>query len=244
MRTYVTPPRTRIYAIGDLHGYRTALRSMMAKIAEDVRERHIENVIIVLLGDYIDRGPDSAGLIDDLIALQQSEPSPQFIFLKGNHEGGLLGFLEDPEEHSGWLAWGGEDTLASYGIFHDKAIYIEDQAESLSYRFNNIIPPAHRAFFKNLSLHYQSGDYLFVHAGIRPHFPLNQQNEQDLTFIRKGFLDYAGSHPWRVVHGHTITKEPEVLPNRINIDTGLYKHGILSCAVLENDHVNIMQVRL
>lgn len=244
MRPYITPPNTRLYAIGDLHGYREPLARMMALIEEDARGRDINHVKVIFLGDYIDRGPDSAGVLDDLIALKEKDSPFEFVFLKGNHDIGMLGFLRDPEAYDDWLEFGGEQTLASYGVLPDKKKYLEEQAHSLSAAFNGVVPERHVAFLNSLSLYYQCGGFLFVHAGVRPNFSLAEQQEKEMTLIRRGFLDYEGLHPWRVVHGHTITKAPEILPNRINVDTGLYKYGVLSCAVIENDHVGILQVKL
>ena len=243
-RPYITPANTRLYAIGDLHGHREPLARMLDAIEEDVRGRHIRNVRIVFLGDYVDRGPDSAGLLDDLILLKESDSDFELVFLKGNHEIGMLGFMNEPNGgRRDWLEWGGVETLESYGvsIANDKSLYT--QSEELSARLNDALPQRHRDFLNGLSVYDVCGDFLCVHAGIRANFPLQEQTERDMTFIREGFLDYTGLHPWRVVHGHTITKEPEILPNRINVDTGLYKHGVLSCAVIENDQIDIIQVR-
>lgn len=244
MRPYITPPNTRLYAIGDLHGHREPLASMLDLIEEDMRGRQIKNVRVVLLGDYVDRGPDSAGLIDDLIALKQRDSAVEFVFLKGNHENGMLSFMREPTgKRSDWLEWGGVETLQSYGIEVDADCSLDHQAQELSKRLSEAMPQAHLDFLNALELYHICGGFLCVHAGIRANFPLAEQEERDLTFIREGFLDYDGLHPWRVVHGHTITKQPEILPNRINVDTGLYKHGVLSCAVIENDQIDILQVK-
>lgn len=243
-RPYITPPNTRLYAIGDLHGHREPLARMLAAIEEDVRGRHVKHVKIVFLGDYVDRGPESAGLLDDLIALKESDSDFDFVFLKGNHEIGMLGFMDEPKgKRRDWLEWGGIETLESYGIEIAGNKNLAARYEALSARLSEVIPQSHLDFLNGLSLYDVCGDFLCVHAGIRANFPLSEQTERDMTFIREGFLDYDGLHPWRVVHGHTITQEPEILPNRINVDTGLYKHGVLSCAVIENDHVGVIQVR-
>lgn len=243
---YITPPNTRIYAIGDIHGHREPLARMMDLIEEDVRGRHIKNVKVVFLGDYVDRGPDSAGLLDDLVALKEGGSGLDLVFLKGNHENGLLAFLDDPigTKQYGWLEWGGIETLQSYGIAVQGGAMPDETILALSRELGMRFPPEHRRFLETLRLYYKCGGFLCVHAGIRANFPLSEQKELDLWMIRKGFLDYKGMHPWRVVHGHTITREPEILPNRINVDTGLYETGVLSCAVIENDHVGIMQVRI
>lgn len=243
-REYETPVNTRLYVVGDLHGYPSGLAAMMDKIEEDMRGRDIPHVKLVFVGDYVDRGPDSKKLLDDLIALKEADLPYERIFLKGNHENGLLEFLKDPRgDRKDWLEWGGAETLASYGIKPAKKKSLLHQAEKLSEEFNKAIPDSHRAFMDALQLYYECGGFLCVHAGIKPNFPLEEQEEHDLWMIREGFLDYEGEHPWRVVHGHTITRKPEILPNRINIDTGLYKHGVLSCAVIEREEVGILQVR-
>ncbi len=243
-RPYITPPNTRIYAIGDLHGHRAELTKMMNLITEDVRGRDIKHVKVVFLGDYIDRGPDSAGLLDDLIALKNGDLPFEFIFLKGNHEHWLLEFMRDPLINSNeWLVWGGVETMQSYYVIHDPRRPIADQVKFLSKSLNEKVPASHQEFLKSLDVYYQCGDYLFVHAGIRPNFPLHEQAPEDMWMIRETFIEYEGLHPWRVVHGHTISEHPELLPNRINVDTGLYRHGVLTCAVLENDTVEFLQVR-
>jgi serine/threonine protein phosphatase 1 len=244
-RPYITPPDTRLYAIGDLHGHREPLARMIDLIEEDMRGRDIRHVKIVFLGDYVDRGPDSAGLLDDLIALQERKLGCEYVFLKGNHENGMLGFMHDPQgRRRDWVEWGGVETLQSYGIDVDRTMPLDKQLESLSVRLRAVIPQRHVDFLSGLRLYHICGDYLCVHAGIRPGVPLEQQEERDLTFIRGEFLNDDSLHPWRVVHGHTITGTPEILPNRINVDTGLYKNGVLSCAVIEGSHVDIMQVLL
>lgn len=146
-RPYITPPNTRLYAIGDLHGYREPLARMLAEVEEDVRGRHIGHVRVVFLGDYVDRGPDSAGLLDDLIALKESDSDFEFVFLKGNHEIGMLGFINEPNGgRRDWLEWGGVETLESYGIVVATDKSLEAQAEKLSKQLNDVLPQRHRDF--------------------------------------------------------------------------------------------------
>lgn len=216
---------TRVYAIGDIHGRLDLLMTLREQIADDARAAGAADNVLVYLGDYVDRGPDSRGVLDALIGA----PLPGFrtIHLKGNHEVLLLAFLAEPERAAKvWLHNGGEETLASYGIS------TRGSADEVRAAFAAALPPPHLTFLQGLALHHVEGGYLFVHAGIRPGVPLERQVEEDLLWIRGPFLNSTADHGHLVVHGHTPADEPAIRPNRIGIDTWAYATGTLSCLVL------------
>ncbi|HEY0836943.1 MAG TPA: metallophosphoesterase family protein [Azospirillum sp.] len=228
------PDRHLVYAIGDIHGRADLLDQTLERIAADAARLPDHARYVVYLGDYVDRGPDSARVIERLLA----GPPPGFgaIHLKGNHEVALLDFLNDVRIGPTWFAEGigGGATLASYGVLPPADPADPDHLTAAQAQFRAALPPAHRAFLtKDLRTHVTIGDYLFVHAGIRPGVPLAEQREEDLLWIRREFLNSTADHGKVVVHGHTIAPEPEVRANRIGIDTGAYATGRLTCLVLE-----------
>jgi serine/threonine protein phosphatase 1 len=216
----------RLYAIGDVHGCAALLADVHERIAADLRERPA-GYRIIHLGDYADRGPDSAGTIGRLA--QMTAEDDRVICLRGNHDQLLMDFLTDPLRAADlFLSNGGDATLASYGV--PVGAY---DPEELSAELNRLLPPADRAFLFALPLSAGFGDYFFVHGGIRPGVPLEAQVPADLLWIRQEFLLDRRDHGVVVVHGHTPAEEPEVKPNRINIDTGAVFGGPLTCLVLE-----------
>lgn len=227
-----TPEGLRLYAIGDVHGCDDLLAAAHGKIADDLAGRPVADYRIIHVGDYGDRGPDTAAVIERLAELTLAEE--RVICLRGNHDTMLLGFLTEPAEMGPTLlANGGEATLASYGIRVGRlATFLADHAK-LARRLADTMPAHHRAFLEGLGLSARFGDYFFCHAGIRPGVPLDRQSPHDLTWIRDEFLLSGADHGVVVVHGHTPAAEPEVLPNRINIDTGAVFSGRLTCLVLE-----------
>jgi serine/threonine protein phosphatase 1 len=182
--------------------------------------------MLIFVGDYVDRGPDARAVVDRML---QGFPGFETVFLKGNHDETLLQFLNDPTIGDAWRSFGGLDTLRSYGVTHTPG---QNWAQTRS-EFAAALPSAHAEFFKNLKLHVTVGDYLFVHAGIRPRVPLEDQREADLLWIRDEFLESPANFGRVVVHGHTPTGEPVVRANRIGIDTGAYMTGKLTALVLE-----------
>lgn len=232
-RTYRIPDGIRVYAIGDIHGCRRELDTLLDQIAQDCCGNTMENRII-FLGDLVDRGPDSRGVLDRLIA--SSLPGDRHDFLMGNHEEAMLEVWEGHGDVvSGWLRYGGAQTLESYGISRGEMFRL---GMELPKRVREVVPEEHIRFIKGFKDHVAVGDYLFVHAGVRPGVSLDQQEPSDLRWIREEFLsDEDTDHGFRVVHGHTITDEPDVKPNRIGIDTGCYLSGSLTALVLEgSDH--------
>lgn len=236
------PDGLRVYAIGDVHGCDRLLADMHEKIAADLDARPQEAHRIIHLGDYVDRGPDTAAVIERLSRLSRADD--HVLCLRGNHEEMMLDFLsESPDGAYDFLANGGVATLASYGITltarHSLTRPGSDLAEILATR----LPAHHRAFLDNLQYSARFGDYFFCHAGVRPGVGLRRQNTVDLTWIREGFLDSHADFGAVVVHGHTPAKEPEVRPNRINIDTGAVLGGHLTCLVLEGTEYRFIQLK-
>ncbi len=204
------------YAIGDIHGSLNKLTALMTRCAEHAGSTA---PIYVFLGDYIDRGPEARGVIDYLIALQSRFPT-RVIALKGNHEAMALAAVDDAAAARLWLAQGGLETLASYGIAHPGAL-----------------PEPHRNWLRSLRLSFDDGRRLFVHAGIDPLRPLDAQLEQDLLWMREPFLSYAGDHGRLIVHGHTPLARgvPDLRSNRLNLDTAAVYGGPLTAAVFNDE---------
>jgi serine/threonine protein phosphatase 1 len=227
------PRGTRIYAIGDVHGRADLLEHALARIDWDSVSSPGFRDIEIFIGDYVDRGPDSSGVITQLI--QRSEYR-ETVFLRGNHEELLLAFLQNPAALDDWQHVGARETLMSYGLQPPTHSTRQEQAE-LCASFNRMLPRSHRDFLQKLRDSYQCGDYFFVHAGVRPGVPLSKQREQDLLWIRSDFLEHDGQFEKIVVHGHTPVTEPEIRANRINLDTGAYATGKLTCFAFQGDHV-------
>jgi serine/threonine protein phosphatase 1 len=226
------PPGQRVYAIGDVHGCLDRLAAVHEQIAEDLADRPIEDSILVHLGDYVDRGLDSAQVVD---WLSEGAPVPvsRIVNLMGNHEDMMLQALPgtSKEANSSWLANGGADSLLSWEITRKVP-----PAEWAS-----LIPSGHQAFLRDLEIIFRAGGYMFVHAGIRPGVPLDKQEKVDMLWIREPFLSWKHSHDAVIVHGHTPRHEPEVRPNRIGIDTGAVMGGVLTCVVLEEDKLGFIR---
>ncbi len=230
------PPSARIYAVGDIHGRADLLERVFAKIDADLRDHPIANPIEIFLGDYIDRGPKSADVLSMLIERGKSRRT---VCLRGNHEIYLLEFLQNPPVLRAWGQFGGLTTLLSYGLtptFNPNEVEEED----LSHGLKILLPASHRQFLEALPLSFTCGDYFFVHAGVRPGALLSRQREDDLLWIRDDFLNYEGPFEKIIVHGHTPVKEPDVRRNRINLDTGAYATGRLSCLRLERDEISFI----
>jgi len=215
-----------VAAIGDLHGRLDLLEELWPRIDEVSRLSSARQRILVFVGDYVDRGLHSRKLIDRLL---QGFTGFETVFLKGNHDDTLLQFLHDPSIGDAWRSFGGLETLRSYGVAHAPG---KTWAQTRS-EFAAEIPREHLAFFKNLKLYTIIGDYLFVHAGLKPRVPLESQREIDMLWIRDEFLDSNVNFGRVVVHGHTPSDLPVVRANRIGIDTGAYMTGKLTAVVLE-----------
>lgn len=232
---HVLPAGQRVYAIGDVHGRLDKLRAIETAVADHfARSGDVEAATVILLGDYIDRGPDSRGVVEHLLPRRFAGLPTRCLL--GNHEAAMLEFLERPAIGPAWLRYGGMATLASYGVSMP-AGPVSDRMEALRESLLAQVPRAHVAFMEGLETWIHLGGYLFVHAGVRPGRPLDRQSKADMLEIREPFLSYGRALPWRVVHGHTVTDEPELRPHRIGIDTGAYAGGQLSCAVIEGSSV-------
>jgi serine/threonine protein phosphatase 1 len=230
------PAGSRVYAVGDMHGCADLLLKLFTRIDDDLKARPIAESVQVFLGDYIDRGPNSRQVIDLLIARRQEH---HVVLLKGNHEDCALQFFSDPTVFSAWKDIGGLSTLCSYGVsptLGDDPRSLEELAAILKHS----MPDNHRRFLQGLALSFTCGDFLFVHAGVRPGIPLREQSQQDLLWIREDFLLHEEDFGKVIVHGHTPAREPEIRPNRINIDTGAYATGRLTCLVLEDDQMRFL----
>jgi serine/threonine protein phosphatase 1 len=231
----ITVPRApegiRIYAIGDVHGRLDLLTETFARIDADRKTLAAEKTLHVFLGDYVDRGPHSQEVLEALIARGRRHPA---VYLKGNHESYFLEFLQDPEILATWRLYGGLNTVLSYGLTPS---IIPDQQESaaLASSLRAKLPKSHFRFLNSLKPSFTCGDYFFVHAGVRPGILLSEQREEDMLWIRDEFLLHEEAYEKVVVHGHTPVAEPDVRPNRINIDTGAYATGRLTCLVLDDD---------
>jgi serine/threonine protein phosphatase 1 len=188
-----------------------------------------------MLGDYVDRGPSSF----DVIELLSQRIQGGTICLRGNHESFLLEFLRNPTILNAWQHCGGLETLTSYGLQPSIDLSPEDQ-EGLAATLAERLPAHHYSFLIALPLSFTLGDYFFVHAGVRPGVPLAKQRDEDLLWIREDFLRYEGSFGKFVVHGHTPVSEPDIRNNRINIDTGAFASGRLTCAVFEDDQISFL----
>jgi serine/threonine protein phosphatase 1 len=226
------PPGVCVYAVGDIHGRADLLQAMHRLIADDAALLTPgTSKVVVYLGDYVDRGLDSRQVIDLLIRDRLADF--QTVHLIGNHDAWLLSFLVDATIAPVWLRYGGDATMVSYGVAlgipQDDVRYYELLQNDLRER----IPRGHVEFLQSLELSFESGDYLFVHAGVDPARPLDQQTIDDLLWIREPFLSSRRDLGRVVIHGHTVEAEPIVRPNRIGIDTGACWTGCLTCLVLE-----------
>jgi serine/threonine protein phosphatase 1 len=230
------PAGKRIYAIGDVHGRADLLSTLLRRIDVDLEQKSIAEPVQIFLGDYIDRGPSSRQVIDLLITRRQAH---EVMFLKGNHEACAFQFLSDHRVLSEWRNFGGIDTLLSYGV----APTLRDDPQSqqeIAIALRHAMPDSHRRFIEGLALSFTCGDFFFAHAGVRPGVPLHKQSQRDLLWIRDDFLLHEEDFGKIIVHGHTPSREPDIRPNRINIDTGAYATGRLTCIVLERDEIRFL----
>lgn len=219
-----------MYAIGDIHGRRDCLDTLLGLIDADDMARGRRDTTVVFLGDLIDRGADSRGVIERVM---QIAASPKTILLKGNHEEILIRAWEGDRQGAGLFhRVGGRETLLSYGV--GEAEYDACDLGDLAALVFARVPVEHIAFLRNFRDHWQCGDYVFVHAGIRPGVPIEDQHSSDLRWIRREFLDDPRDHGMMVVHGHSITEEVDEQPNRIGIDTGAFASGRLTALGIES----------
>jgi serine/threonine protein phosphatase 1 len=230
------PDGLRIYAVGDVHGRADLLTLLLAAIDADLTAHPAARTLHVFLGDYIDRGPNSRQVIDLVLARSSGHET---VLLKGNHETYPSLFLTDPSVLGEWRLLGGIETLMSYGI---KPSMNADGPElrKLAKRFEAALPPGHSRFLSNLRTSFCCGDFFFVHAGVKPGVPLERQREEDMLWIREDFLLHEEDFGRMIVHGHTPVREPDFHSNRINIDTGAYSTGKLTCLIIERDQFAVL----
>lgn len=222
----------RAYVVGDVHGRLDLLEDLLAKIHAELQHPPTPKAFLVFVGDLIDRGPSSAQVIERLRTYQRPGINP--LFLLGNHEEVLLRILDgDSSFVRGWLQFGGVQCLHSYGV--DPARLRGRSDDKIVDIVREAIPASHVEFIKGFIDSCRFGDYLFVHAGIRPGIELDQQLQSDLRWIRAPFLNDQTDHGFVVVHGHTIVDEVDERQNRIGIDTGAYRTGILSALAIEGN---------
>lgn len=223
------PTGMRIYAVGDVHGRADLLGDLSRRIEADLRSRPCDDAVTIFLGDYVDRGIDSRGVIERLAT--GDFPTP-IRTLRGNHEEVMLNYLDDARIIEEWSAFGGLAALESYGVDVEREMR-RGGAVALQDAFLARFPQSHRLFLEATEFSAEYGDYFFCHAGVRPNVPLERQSPDDLLWIRYEFLDYRGDFGKIVVHGHTARAEVENLANRINLDTMAFRSGVLTSVALE-----------
>lgn len=233
------PAGQRIYAIGDIHGRLDLFDRLLAIIDADDAARGPAETGLILLGDLIDRGPDSRGVVERAIQLSATG---KVRTLQGNHEEMLLSSIDSDEVLLHFLRHGGKETLFSYGLSAEE--YGSARIGDVRAAITRLVPESHIRFISTMEDRITVGDYLFVHAGIRPGVPIEEQTLADLRWIRRDFLDHPDSHGPVVVHGHTITDEPVLRPNRIGIDTGAYASGRLTALGIEGDQTWILSAHI
>lgn len=235
----LVPPGRRIYAIGDIHGCADLLERLHVMIARDAAARGPAKNILIYLGDYVDRGEDSRGVI----ALAAG-PHPQGfekVHLCGNHEALMLEFLDYPERAANWLGMGGGEALRSFGLETVSEFATAARFSAAAALLRAALTPQELGFLTGLKRYYRDGHYFFAHAGVRPGVPLEDQDPRDLMWIRKPFLDSAINFGAVVVHGHSVRRTVEMKPNRIGIDTGAFTTGKLTCLGLEGGERWLLQ---
>jgi serine/threonine protein phosphatase 1 len=235
------PEGLRLYAIGDVHGRADLLAEMHIRIARDLVQRPVADWRVIHLGDYIDRGPDSARVLKLLVDYKRGGHAD---FLIGNHDAFLRDFLDDPEsaDLDLWIINSGGEALRSFGVDPMLATLSADADvfQKLCEALTAAVPKEVREFIDDLTHMVRYGDYLFVHAGLRPGVPLAEQTEHDLVWIREPFLSSQEDFGAVVVHGHSPAAEVAVRPNRIGIDTGAVFTGRLTCLVLEGTERHLL----
>lgn len=222
-------PRMRTYAIGDIHGRADLLAEMHRLIDQDLRS-YSNNATVIYLGDYVDRGADTKGVLEQLI---NSTVGTSRVFLKGNHEEMLLEFLAHPKRAQRWLSMGGKEAAQSYGVE-------ESDPRRVATGLAASVPSAHMDFLRRLEVSHSTDLYFFCHAGVRPGIALAKQDAHDLMWIKGDFLNSDEKFEKIIVHGHSPVDEVDIRANRINVDTRAYATGRLSCVVLDGDQVRVL----
>ena len=230
------PEGVTIYAVGDIHGRLDLLKNVHQQIDQDKKLRKPKQPVEAYLGDYIDRGPDSAGVVSLLIARALDAHT---IFLRGNHEQFLLDFLQGIDCWEQWKDIGAIPSLLSYGVA-PALLFRDTPQEGIRRTLAQRLPEEHALFYRDTEPYLEAGSYLFVHAGLRPGIQLQHQAIGDLLGIRGEFLDYEGDFGRIVVHGHTPVPKADLRPNRINIDTGAFATNLLTCIKIDEQGPHIL----
>ena len=232
-----------MWAVGDIHGRLDLLKPLVEAIMADAAASGATRKVVIFLGDYIDRGPDSRGVIQYLIDLP-TDAGIEWRFLKGNHEEAMLNFLADPAKGATWCEYGGDAALASYGLKPPEMKHRVEAWARVAADLDHKLSPRERAFLENLEFSVTVGDYFFAHAGARPGVALDRQSERDLMWIRNSFLDSDVPFEKVVVHGHTPTREVHVDHRRIGVDTQAYQSGTLTAIRLQAATRGLHQTRV
>lgn len=233
------PSGVRVYAVGDIHGRADLLERMISTIRAEIDRDRPADWRIVFLGDYVDRGPDSSMVLERIAGLAGRDP--RYIALAGNHDVGMVEFLESPDASSLFIQYGGVETARSYGVEFDPNDPVElRQGHRALLR---AVPPTHLAVLRGAVFSVTFGDFFYCHAGIRPGVPLARQAPDDLVWMRRPFLDDARLHPKIVVHGHTIVGRAEIHPNRVNVDTGAWRSGVLTALMVDGSEKRLVAAR-
>ncbi|MDZ5698940.1 metallophosphoesterase [Chelativorans sp. M5D2P16] len=232
------PEGMRLYAVGDIHGCYDLMVEMHRRIMAEIIEGRPPDWRIIYLGDYVDRGPASRQVIEFLSRTTASDP--RVVALGGNHDVGFLEFLMEPMPDGMFANYGGTTTARSYGV--EMAFHPLEALERSAQALRDMIPQAHMDFLRGLKLSAGFGDYFFCHAGIKPGVPLEAQSAEDLIWIRDLFLGHVQLHSKVIVHGHTPVPRPEILPNRVNLDTGAFHSGRLSAMMFEGKRKRLLEV--
>lgn len=235
------PAGKRAYVIGDVHGCHAELVRLLDLIREDLSDRETRTNYIVFLGDLIDRGPASREVVDMLLHEPPDFAKP--LFIRGNHEDSLIrGLRGEPQLLPSWLEYGGTECAVSYGL--SPHMISGQSVEALEHALLSHIPAEHIDFLDSFLDSVEFGDYLLVHAGVRPGVSLSAQTSRDMRWIREPFLSSKANFGKMVVHGHTVVDRVDIRPNRIAVDTGVYKSGLLSAIRLEDDQVQVIEARV
>ncbi|MFZ1741931.1 MAG: metallophosphoesterase family protein [Pontixanthobacter sp.] len=230
------PVGQRVYVIGDIHGRLDLLDALVRAIETDDQQSAKAETTIIFLGDLVDRGPQSAGVIKLAMLWQEYR---NIRFLTGNHEEMFLDAFKDVEVMRHFLKHGGRETILSYGVTPKQ--FNKASIEDLQVLMQEHVPKGDRKFLKSFENMIEIGDYMFVHAGINPKRAMDEQKPRELRWIRDPFLNHRDSHSHIIVHGHTITEGIDEKNNRIGIDTGAYRSGKLTALVLEGDKRRYIQ---
>jgi len=232
------PDGMRLYAIGDVHGRLDLLQRMHDAIDSEIARDRPDDWRIIHLGDYCDRGPQTRGVLDFIIGRQAVDN--RVLSLRGNHDDGMLNFLNDKGEQRIFTQHGGDATARSYGVEADFAS--EASIRVVRAVLRSAVPQSHKDFLDSLPLNAVFGDFFFVHAGIRPGIPLNMQDPADMMWIRGEFHNHTGLYEKVIVHGHTPQNDVEFRPNRVNLDTRAPLSGVLSCLRVDGAEKRLLTI--